>query len=131
MIGYVTLGTDNLERARAYFDPLFASVGAKRILQFPDEEGSFTMYGTSFVKPAVVITSTYDKAPADCGNGNMVALVFDAPAKVDAFHAKALELGGSDDGPPGFRGDPAQGYYFGYFRDPDGHKFAAYCITTL
>ena len=129
MIGYVTLGTDDLERARGYYDALLGTIGAKRILQFSDEDGGFTMYGTSMGRPAVVITRPYDKQPADPGNGNMVALVMDSCHKVDAFHAKALELGASDEGAPGYRGDPKFGYYFGYFRDPDGHKFAVFNIS--
>lgn len=128
MIGYVTLGTDDLEQARAYYDALLGTIGAKRLMQFGDEDGGFTMYGTSMSQPALVITRPYDKGPADCGNGNMVALVFDSPEKVDAFHAKALELGGTDEGAPGYRGDPKFGYYFAYFRDPDGHKLAAFNI---
>jgi len=129
MIGYVTLGTDDLERARGYFDALFETIGAKRIMQFADEDGGFTMYGKSMGRPAVVITRPYDKQPAHHGNGNMVALAMDSTDKVDAFHAKALELGGTDEGAPGYRGDPKFGYYFGYFRDPDGHKFAVFNIA--
>ena len=129
MIGYVTLGTDDLDRARSYYDALLGTIGAKRLMQFGDEDGGFTMYGTSMAMPAIVVTRPYDKQPADCGNGNMVALVMDSPDRVDAFHAKALELGGTDDGAPGFRGDPKFGYYFGYFRDPDGHKLAVFNIA--
>lgn len=130
MIGYVTLGTDDIERARTYFDSLFATIGATRILQFGDDDPSgFTMYGTSMSRPAVVITRPYDKQPSNVGNGNMVALVMDSTDKVDAFHAKALELGGTNEGDPGYRGDPKFGYYFAYFRDPDGHKFAVFNIS--
>ena len=129
MIGYVTLGTDDLERARAYYDALLATIGGKRVFQFADDDGGFTMYGVGRDKPALVITRPYDKQPAHPGNGNMVALVMDSPEKVDAFHAKALELGGTDEGAPGFRGDPKFGYYFAYFRDPDGHKLAAFNIA--
>ena len=128
MIGYVTLGTDDLDRARAYFDALLGTIGAKRLMQFADEDGGFTMWGTSMKAPAIVVTRPYDKQPPECGNGNMVALVMDSPDKVDSFHAKALELGGSNEGDPGFRGDPKFGYYFAYFRDPDGHKFAVFNI---
>ena len=129
MIGYVTLGTDDLDRARAYYDALLGSIGAKRVMQFPDEDGGFTMYGIARDKPALVITKPYDKQPAECGNGNMVALVMDSRDKVDAFYQKALEIGGTDDGPPGFRGDPKFGFYFAYFRDPDGHKLAVFNIS--
>ena len=128
MIGYVTLGTDDLDRARSFYDALLGTIGAKRLMQFPDDDGGFTMWGISMAQPAIVVTRAYDKQPAECGNGNMIAIVMDEPAKVDAFHAKALELGGSDEGAPGFRGDPKFGYYFAYFRDPDGHKLAAFNI---
>ena len=129
MIGYVTIGTDDLDRARAYYDALLGSIGARRVMQFADEDGGFTMYGVGRDKPALVVTRPYDKGPPSCGNGDMVALVMDSRDKVDAFHAKALELGGSNEGNPGFRGDPRFGYYFAYFRDPDGHKFAVFNIT--
>jgi catechol 2,3-dioxygenase-like lactoylglutathione lyase family enzyme len=129
MIGYVTIGTDDLDRARAYYDALLGTIGARRVMQFADEDGGFTMYGVGRDKPALVVTRPYDKGPPSCGNGDMVALVMDSRDKVDAFHAKALELGGSNEGDPGFRGDPKFGYYFAYFRDPDGHKFAVFNIT--
>lgn len=128
MIGYVTLGTDNLERARQFYDQLFATIGATRLLQLDDQHG-FTMYGVDMRKPAVVILNPYDEKPANCGNGNMVALVMDSKDKVDTVHAKALELGGTNEGDPGYRNDPKFGYYFAYFRDLDGHKFAVFTIA--
>ena len=129
MIGYVTLGTDDLEQARAYYDALLGTIGATRLMQFGDEEGGFTMYGTAMDQPALVLVRPLNREPADCGNGNMVAIALDSSEKVDAFHAKAIELGGVDEGAPGYRGDSAFGYYFGYFRDPDGHKLAAFNIA--
>ena len=128
MIGYVTLGTDDLDRARAYYEELLAVIGATRLMQLGEDSGGFTMYGTAMNRPALVVIKPFDKQPADCGNGNMVALVVDSRDKVDALHAKAIELGGTDEGPPGIRGDPSLGYYFAYFRDPDGHKLAAFNI---
>jgi len=122
-------GAEAEARARAYFDALLGTVGAKRLMQFADDDGGFTMWGISMNRPAVVITRPYDKQPAHHGNGNMVALVMDSTAKVDAFHAKAIALGGTDEGAPGYRGDPKFGYYFAYFRDPDGHKFAVFNIA--
>ena len=128
MIGYVTLGTDDLDRSRAYFDELLGTIGAKRVLQL-DSPGGFTMYGTAPNRPGIVLTRPYDGQPAHIGNGNMVAIPVDSHEKVDAFHAKALELGGTNEGDPGYRGDPKFGYYFAYFRDPDGHKFAVFHIS--
>jgi catechol 2,3-dioxygenase-like lactoylglutathione lyase family enzyme len=128
MIGYVTIGVSDLERARAFYDALFESIGARRLLQLDDQRG-FTMYGVSMNRPSVVVTKPYNGQPMTPGNGNMVALVMDSMARVDAFHARALELGAADEGAPGFRGDPKTGYYFAYFRDLDGNKFAAFNIA--
>lgn len=129
MIGYVTLGTDNLPRARAYYDELFESIGAKRIMEFGDEFGGFTMWGTGFDKPGVAVTNPYNKQPATAGNGNMTAIAMNSRSKVDQFYNKALELGGTDEGLPGLRGDEGpQAFYGAYFRDLDGNKLAAFCI---
>ena len=130
MIGYVTLGSDNMRRARAFYDELLGgTVGAKRIMEFGDEEHGFTMWGTGFDKPGLAVTNPENKQPAVAGNGNMTALVMDSRAKVDALYAKAIELGGSDEGPPGLRGEEGpQAFYGAYFRDLDGNKLAAFCI---
>ena len=128
MIGYVTIGTQDIDQAREYYDALFASIGAKRLLQLEDSRG-FTMYGVAMNRPGVVVTKPYNGEAMNPGNGNMIALVMDSKAKVDAFHAKALELGGADEGAPGYRGDPRFGYYFAYFRDLDGNKFAVFNIA--
>ena len=126
MIGYVTLGTDDLDRARAYYDALFAEMGASRLMQM---ESGFTLYGTGWGKPGVAVTRPYDGQPAHRGNGNMVALPMDSREKVDRLHAKALELGGTDEGAPGVRGEEGDRAFYGaYFRDPDGHKFCAFRI---
>jgi catechol 2,3-dioxygenase-like lactoylglutathione lyase family enzyme len=128
MIGYVTIGTSDLDRARAFYDALFESVGARRLLQLEDQRG-FTLYGTAMNRPGVVITKPYNGEPMHPGNGNMVALAMNSTDKVDAFHARALELGGTDEGAPGYRGDPKVGYYFAYFRDLDGNKFAVFNLA--
>ena len=130
MIGYVTLGSDNMPRARAFYDELLGStVGAKRIMEFGDEAGGFTMWGTGFDKPGLAVTNPYNKEPAVAGNGNMSAIAMDSRAKVNAVHAKALELGGTCEGAPGLRGDDGpQAFYGAYFRDLDGNKLAAFCI---
>ncbi len=124
MIGYSTIGTNDLTKARAYYDELFGSIGATRLMEFPE---GFTLYGTSFGKPGVAVTPPYNKEIATAGNGNIIAIAMDSRAKVDAFYAKALALGGSCEGPPGLRspeGDRA--FYGAYFRDPEGNKFCAF-----
>jgi catechol 2,3-dioxygenase-like lactoylglutathione lyase family enzyme len=128
MIGYVTLGTDDLERARSFYDALFETIGAKRLMQLEEDRG-FTLYGKDLTRPSVVIMRPFNCEAASPGNGTMVALAMRSKEQVDAFHAKALELGASDEGAPGYRGDPSRGNYFAYFRDLDGHKFAAFTMA--
>lgn len=127
MIGYACIGTNDIDKARGYYDALFGSIGGTRLMEFPDERGGFTLYGVSWGKPGVAVTRPYDRQAATVGNGNMIAIVMDSRDKVDAFHAKALELGGTDEGAPGLRtpeGDRA--FYGAYFRDPEGNKFCAF-----
>lgn len=124
MIGYVTLGVSDIARARAFYDALFATVGAKQLIAM--EQNGFTMYGIAWDKPSVVITLPYDGGAATPGNGAMVALVMEDRGHVDALHAKALALGGSCEGPPGLREPASMGFYGAYFRDPHGNKLCAY-----
>jgi hypothetical protein len=101
-------------------------VGAGRIMEFGD---NFTMYGTGMGKPGIAVCKPYDGNSATAGNGNMTSIVCDSRARVDALHAKAMELGGSDEGAPGVRGDEgAQAFYGAYFRDLDGNKLCAFRI---
>ena len=127
MVGYGTLGTNKIAAAEGFYDALLGSIGAARIMEFGDDLGGFTMWGTSWDKPGLAVTNPYDKNTATIGNGSMIALTVDTRAKVDALHAKALELGGSCEGPPGVRGDEGpQAFYGAYFRDLDGNKLCAF-----
>ena len=126
MIGYVTVGSNDLERARGFYDALMPTIGAKRMMEFGD---NFTMYGTGMGKPGLAVAKPYDGASATAGNGNMTAIALDSRAKVDALYAKARELGGACEGPPGVRGDEGdQAFYGAYFRDLDGNKLCAFRI---
>jgi catechol 2,3-dioxygenase-like lactoylglutathione lyase family enzyme len=119
MIGYVTIGTNDIERAARFYDQLLAEIGAKRFM----ETDTFIAWAVSPDAPALSVTRPFDGKPATVGNGVMVALLMDGKNKVDAFHRKALELGATDEGAPGPRGG---GFYAGYFRDPDGNKLNAF-----
>jgi len=126
MIGYVTVGSNDLDRARNFYDALMPVIGAGRIMEFGD---NFTMYGTGMGKPGLAVCRPFDGQAATAGNGNMASIVVDSRAKVDAIHAKAIELGGTCEGPPGLRGDEGeQAFYGAYFRDLDGNKLAAFRI---
>jgi len=122
MIGYVTLGTNDVARAAAFYDQLLDSIGAKRLMESED----FIAWGVSPKQPSLGIIKPFDGNAATVGNGVMVALVVDSPAKVNALHAKALELGAKDEGPVGPRG--TSGFYAGYFRDLDGNKLNVFCM---
>jgi len=115
MIGYITVGTNDFEKAVAFYDDLLAVVGAGRFMQ----EDTFVAWAVAPDKPAFSVTKPADGNAATVGNGMMIALSADSAELVDAVYAKALELGGSDEGPPGQRGD---GFYAAYFRDLDGNK---------
>src|SRR5215510_5404846 len=122
MIGYVTLGTNDIARAAKFYDQLLGVIGIERLM----ETDNYIMWARSQDSPAVCVIKPYDGKAATVGNGVMVALVVDATAKVDALHKKAMQLGGKDEGAPGSRGE---GFYAGYFRDLDGNKLSAFCTS--
>lgn len=127
MIGYVTLGAKDIERAAAFYDSLLETIGATR---FMEEPGYFIAWSKGPDESAISVTSPFNKQPASSGNGTMVALLMDSPEQVDAFYAKAIELGASCEGKPGFRPEGAtSGFYAGYFRDLDGNKLNAFCMV--
>ncbi len=121
MIGYVTLGTNNLQRAAGFYDALLAELGAKRMM----ETDKLVAWSVNPQLPGLGVIMPHDQKPATIGNGSMVALVVDSKAKVDSLHRKAMTLGGKDEGAPGPRGD---GFYAGYFRDLDGNKLNVFHI---
>jgi catechol 2,3-dioxygenase-like lactoylglutathione lyase family enzyme len=120
MIGYVTIGTNDLARAASFYDALLNEMGAKRMM----ENEQFVAWSVTPDQPGLGVTMPFDKKPATVGNGVMVALMVDSTAKVDALHRKAMQLGGSNEGAPGPRGE---GFYAGYFRDLDGNKLNFFC----
>ncbi|HXJ34339.1 MAG TPA: VOC family protein [Candidatus Eisenbacteria bacterium] len=121
MIGYTTVGTNDLARAARFYDALLAELGAKRAMEME----TFIAWATAPNTPMVAIIKPFDGKPATVGNGVMVALAASSKAQVDAIHKKALALGGKDEGAPGPRGP---GFYAGYFRDLDGNKLNAFFI---
>ncbi|MDD9888899.1 MAG: VOC family protein [Gammaproteobacteria bacterium] len=123
MIGYVTLGTNDMEKSAAFYDALLAEIGARRFMEME----TFIAWANDPSAAALSITKPFDGNAATVGNGVMVALTVDSNDKVDAVYAKAMELGAADEGAPGPRGD--SGFYAGYFRDLDGNKLNIFCMT--
>lgn len=119
MIGYITLGTNDLERACKFYDELLATIGEARIF----DENGFVGWGVSMDQPALTITRPFNGQPATVGNGVMAAILMESTQAVDDFYARAMALGATDEGAPGQRGE---GFYAGYFRDLDGNKLNAF-----
>lgn len=115
MIGYVTLGSNDFERAAAFYDALLGELGAKRHMNFD----RFILWGTSPTNPSLALCRPWNGEPATVGNGVMVAFFCKSRAEVDRLHARAVELGAKDEGAAGERGP---NFYAGYFRDLDGNK---------
>lgn len=120
MIGYVTIGTNDFARAAAFYDALFHVIGVERLWT----HGGIAAWARSRDETSLCVTAPHDGQPATLGNGVMVALRVASAAEVSALHARALELGGTDEGAPGPRG--SHGFYGAYFRDLDGNKLNAY-----
>lgn len=122
MIGYVTLGTNDVKKSAAFYDALLAEMGAARMM----ESDSFVAWNTGPGQPGVSVIKPHDGKPASVGNGTMVAIACDKPETVDKLYKKAIDLGATDEGPAGPRGDS---FYAGYFRDLDGNKLNFFCMT--
>lgn len=122
MIYYTTFGTNDLQRARAFYGPTLATLGIVALNDGAEETG----YGLPGSQDAgLYVTKPYDDQPATHGNGTMLALTAATRAAVDAFHAAALTHGGCDEGKPGLR--YSANFYSCYVRDPDGNKLSAVC----
>lgn len=120
-VGYVCIGTNDLERALGFYDALLGEAGGARLM--PTPHGHIYRLGQGAM---IMVTTPFDGGPANVGNGAMVAIQVDAKADVARLHAKALALGGRCEGEPGPRGAFGE---FAYFRDLDGNKLAAFCLN--
>jgi catechol 2,3-dioxygenase-like lactoylglutathione lyase family enzyme len=121
MIGYATVGTNDLARAAKFYDAIAAEMGVGRMMEFP----TGIAWGTPGGAAGIAAMAPFDGKPATVGNGVMVALEAKDSAQVDKLYAIALAHGGSDEGAPGVRGG---GFYAAYFRDPDGNKLNAFTM---
>ena len=123
MIGYVTLGTNDLPRAGKFYDALAAELGTARMMDFE----TFIAWGTPGGAAGIGLTKPFNGEAASAGNGMMVAFQAKDQAQVQRLYDIAIASGGMCDGPPGPRGD---NFYAGYFRDPDGNKLNAFLMTA-
>lgn len=119
---YCTVGSNRLAEAKRFYDELLGLAEIPALFEHPSGGRVYGRNGT----PNFAVLGPFDRKPATVGNGSMFAFNFDTRSEVAAFHAKALELGGSDAGAPGVRGPD---WYFAYFRDLDGNKLCAFCMS--
>ncbi len=121
MIGYVTVGTNDLARAATFYDALLQEIGGTRAM----EDARYIGWGGGAGSPMLLVMKPFDGKPATVGNGAMVALAAGSQAKVDALYAKAIALGAQDEGAPGNRGGT---FYGAYCRDLDGNKLCFFVM---
>jgi catechol 2,3-dioxygenase-like lactoylglutathione lyase family enzyme len=119
MIGYATIGVNDLEIAAAFYDVLLGEMGARRLFS----SDRLKLYGTGMDAAMLGICIPYDKQPQHPGNGNMIAIDCHSRESVDRLYAKAMELGATDEGGPGER---MPTFYGAYVRDLDGNKLCFY-----
>ena len=122
-LAHVSLGTNDYARAKRFYDGVLGTLGLACVMDFPGGAG----YGRKF--PEFWIQGPHDGGRASVGNGVHVCFTATTAAEVKAFHAKALELGGTDDGGPGYRTDYHPEYYAAFVRDPDGNKIEALALV--
>ena len=125
VIGFVMVGTNDLDKSSKFYDAILVHLGMKRV----SITERYIGYGHSSDDLGVkfYITKPHNKEAANVGNGTMVALSAETKDAVDKFHATALENGAVNEGEPGPRSD---GNYYGYIRDLDGNKITARCVVN-
>lgn len=121
MIGYVTLGTNDLQRGAMFYDAIGKELGVGRMMEFD----TFIAWGAPGGAAGIGLTKPFNGETATVGNGVMVALSATSKEQVNKLHEIALAHGGTCEGPPGPRGDT---FYAAYFRDPDGNKLNAFLM---
>lgn len=127
MIAYVTVGSDDIDRAKQFYSAVLPVLGYE--VQEGPEGLSYVLPsgpGQSSCSPGFYVKPPFDGAPASAGNGSMVAFEAQSQGQVRKLHAAALAAGGTDEGQPGFRSAYGPRFYVGYLRDPDGNKIALF-----
>ena len=119
IMSHVSIGTNKLTEALAFYDAVMATIGAKRMLEFPEA----VAYGREY--PEFWVHPPHDGGMANVGNGTHFGFFAASKEEVDAFYKTALEHGGTDDGAPGGRPLYGEAYYGCFVRDLDGHKIEA------
>jgi catechol 2,3-dioxygenase-like lactoylglutathione lyase family enzyme len=125
MLNYATVGSNDLVRAKTFYDALLIPLGMEKLFDHPSGGRIYGRFG----KGAFGVLGPYDGGTACVGNGVTIGFQFDTLEELKAFHKRALELGGTNEGDPGPRGGESSPLNFAYFRDPDGNKLCGYYLV--
>lgn len=121
MFSHMTVGSNDLTKAKTFYDAVFTAIGAKPSVTDPRGRLFYRHNGSSFV-----ITEPIDGAPASHGNGSTIGFTMDSPEQAAAWHAAGIAAGGTSiEDPPGWRDGNTGRIYLAYLRDPDGNKLCA------
>ena len=121
MYSHMMVGSDDLDKAKAFYDATFAALGGKPGITDPKGRLIYLHNGGVFM-----VTKPIDGEPCSAGNGMTIGLAMDSPEQADAWHAAGVEAGGTSiEDPPGWREQPSGRMYLAYLRDPDGNKLCA------
>ncbi|SKA38094.1 Catechol 2,3-dioxygenase [Enhydrobacter aerosaccus] len=127
MFSHLTVGSNDIARAKAFYDAVGVALGLTRLADHPEAAA----YGSPNSRPQLWIVRPLDRKPATVGNGITIGLEASDRSAVDAAHAAALAHGGHDEGKPGLRPHYHPNYYGAYVRDPDGNKVCIVCHKAV
>ena len=127
-VAEVAFGSNDLEKAKVFYDALFAVIGVSPLTDTP---AGGRVYGDSLNRPFFAVLPPFDGKPATVGNGSMAGIDANSPEQVDELYAAAIAQGGTDEGPPGYRNLGPISLYVGYFRDLDGNKLAGFYFPPV
>jgi catechol 2,3-dioxygenase-like lactoylglutathione lyase family enzyme len=127
MFGYSLVGSNDLVKAKSFYDDLLSLLGLQGVFEHPS---GGRLYGVAGGPPIFGVLKPVNGEPATVGNGTMIAFKVETPEMIAEFYEKALALGGTDEGQPGIRGPAEYGFHAAYFRDLDGNKLCVYTYAT-
>jgi len=126
MLGFATIGTNNIQESCKFYDVVLPTLGIKKVLTTERYIGY--AINNNLEKIEFYLMKPFNKEAATYGNGTMIAFLAKSRFEVDNFHKVAIENGAINEGVPGFRPSDSRDYY-AYIRDVDGNKICAYSPT--
>lgn len=121
MYSHMMVGSDDIEKSKAFYDAIFTAIGGKPAITDPKGRLIYLHNGGVFM-----VTKPIDGEPCSHGNGMTIGIAMDSPEQAKAWHDAGISAGGASiEDPPGWREQPSGRMYLAYLRDPDGNKLCA------